>query len=488
MSTYTELKKLAIEAALVSTSGAALGWDQETYLPPEGNDWRSRQLAWLAGREHELRTSEIWRRTLEECSADNDRDAASLAEMRRDFQRANRLSTSFVERETALTSRAKSAWADARKRDDFSSFAPFLGQLVELAREKAELLGYSGEPYDALIEPYERGMSAVAVATLFEELAPSLREIAAAAVERSSLQPASLPPGPYPIASQMAFNREIAEAIGFDFGRGRIDTTAHPFCTTLGPADVRLTTRYDEADFTSSLFGVMHEAGHGLYEQGLRAEDFGTPAGNACSLGIHESQSRLWENHVGRSRPFWEKWFPVAVGHFPQLARLSLEAFLGYVHRSTFSPIRVEADEATYDLHILLRFDIERRLIQGELEVKDVPTAWNEAFRSSFGLLPASDREGCLQDIHWSMGGIGYFPTYTLGNLAAAQLFKSAGNDPVIAAANQSADYGPLLAWLRTHIHDFGATLAPADLLHQATGDAPSSHAHLDHLRARYLG
>lgn len=488
MSDFSELRQLASEAAIITTSASVLGWDQETYLPGNSHEWRSRQLSWLAGREHELRTSDRWKAALESAETNNPRDAASLSEMRREFDRARRLPTAFVERETELTSRAKHAWADARARDDFSSFAPFLTQLVDLLREKADLWGYETEAYDALIEPYERGLTASAISDLFDKLAPELRNIAAAAVERSRSRKVDLPPGPYPVEAQIAFNREVAGAIGFDFTKGRIDTTTHPFCTTLGPADVRLTTRYDLSDFTSSLFGVMHEAGHGLYELGFRKEDFGTPAGSACSFGIHESQSRLWENHVGRSRAFWEHWLPVAAKHFPQLAGVSLDDFLSSVQSAAFTPIRVEADEATYDLHILLRFDLERRLIRGDLTVAELPTAWNDAFEASFGIRPSTDREGCLQDIHWSMGGIGYFPTYTLGNLAAAQLFSAACRNPEIQRDVTRAKYDTLLDWLRTNVHDHGATLAPADLIRQATGDEPSAEAHLVHLRARYTG
>jgi carboxypeptidase Taq len=297
----------------------------------------------------------------------------------------------------------------------------------------------------------------------------------------------TLPPGPYPVEAQQAFNRRIAEAIGFDFEGGRIDTTTHPFCTTLGPHDTRLTTRYDEADFTSSLFGVLHEAGHGMYEQGLPGEDFGLPSGDAVSLGIHESQSRLWENQVGRSRPFWEKWYPAAVEAFPQLAGFPLESFLRHIRRAKFSAIRVEADEATYDLHILLRFSLERRMVAGRIGVKEVPEAWNEGFRELFGFAPENDREGCLQDIHWSMGGLGYFATYTLGNLNAARLYAAARGERAIAEAADRADYAPLLGWMRSHIHAHGATLDPADLMRRATGCEASADHYLAHLRGRYL-
>ena len=481
----------ARELAVINSAAATLGWDQETYLPPAATEHRAAQLAWLSSRAHELATSDDWKSDLESAeAADPGTDAkltANLRELRREYDRATKLSTELVARESVASSLAKHAWADARKRSDFSTFAPHLETLLGIAREKAELWGYTGEPYDALLEGYERRTSTAAVAELFDALKPELRKTAARAVEKSAARAASLPPGPYPIEAQQRLNAQIAESIGFDFQAGRIDTTTHPFCTTLGPRDVRLTTRYDEADFTSSLFGVLHEAGHGMYEQGLPAEDFGLPSGSAVSLGIHESQSRLWENHVGRSRSFWKRWYPVAQETFPQLAELSLDDFLAFLWRAEFSPVRVEADEATYDLHIILRFGIERRMLNGELAVADVPAAWDESFRELFGFTPENDAQGCLQDIHWSMGGLGYFATYTLGNINSAQLFAAARKDPAIAAACDAADYAPLLGWLRENVHSHGATLDPADLIAQATGSRPAAADYLAHLESRYL-
>jgi len=479
------------ELAVIQSSAAVIGWDQETYLPAAGALYRAEQLAWLSSRAHELATSDAWKADLESAeSSDPGTDpklTANLRELRREFDRANKLTAALVARDSVASSLAKHAWADARERSDFSSFARHLGTLLEIAREKADLWGYADEPYDALLDGYERSTSTAAVASLFDAMRPAVREIAAQAVEVSASHAAVLPPGPYPIAAQQRFNDRIAEALGFDFQAGRIDTTTHPFCTTLGPRDVRLTTRYMESDFTSSLFGVLHEAGHGLYEQGLDSDDFGLPSGTAVSLGIHESQSRLWENHVGRSRPFWEKWYPLAQETFPQLAVMPLDRFLRYLWRAEFSPIRVEADEATYDLHILLRFQLERQMLNGSLAVADVPAAWNGGFRELFGFAPADDRHGCLQDIHWAMGGIGYFATYTLGNINSAQLFAAARRDPAIDAAIAGASYLPLLEWLRKSVHRHGATLDPADLIAQATGSGPSTDAYLAHLKSRYL-
>ena len=480
----------ARELAIIQSSAAVIGWDQETYLPPAAAKYRAQQLAWLSSRAHEFGTSDAWKNDLEAAEAADDgadsKLTANLREMRRDFDLGAKLSVELVARDSMANSLGKQAWADARERSDFSTFAPHLETLVAIAREKADLWGYADEPYDALLNVFERGARTAAVASLFDTMRPEVREIAKSAVANSA-DAVTFPAGPYPIADQQRFNARVAEATGFDFSAGRIDTTTHPFCTTLGPRDIRMTTRYMESDFTSSLFGVLHEAGHGLYEQGLPEADYGLPSGSAVSLSIHESQSRLWENHVGRSRPFWEHWYPVAQEIFPQLAGFPLEKFLRHLWRAEFSPIRVEADEATYDLHIILRFELERRMVNGTLAVADVPAAWNESFRELFGFAPVDDRHGCLQDIHWSNGGLGYFATYTLGNINSAQLFAAARRQPDIASAIDRADYLPLLGWLRKSIHAHGATLDPADLMKQATGNTPSTGDYLTHLKSRYL-
>jgi carboxypeptidase Taq len=482
----------AREVAVVGSAAGVLGWDQEVGLPAKAAGHRAAQLAWLAARAHEMATSDDWRRALAVAEAgaeaEDFKTQANLRELRREFDRSTKLPVEFVARESSVASLAKHAWAAARRESDFAAFAPHLKELLGLAREKADLLGYPEEPYDALLEDYERGMLTSEVARLFDGLRPDLREIAALAVERSAARRVQLPAGPYPVAAQEGFNARVAEAVGFDFSAGRIDTTTHPFCTRVGPRDVRLTTRYDESDFTSSLFGVLHEAGHGLYELGLAEADFGLPSGSSVSLGIHESQSRMWENQVGRSEAFWAVWYPAACEAFPQLRGFALEDFMQYLWRAEFSPIRVEADEATYDLHILLRFDLERRMLNGSLEVAEVPEAWNAGFRELFGFAPPDDRHGCLQDIHWSMGGLGYFATYTLGNLNAAQLHEAARKDGAVAAAMDRADYAPLLGWLRWEVHAHGGTLDPADLMERATGARPHGGPYLRHLRRRYVG
>ncbi len=482
---------LAREHSIIHSTSWLVGWDQETYLPPKAAGYRAKQLAWLSTQGHKLATSDEWKKHLESAEASDDgkdpKITANLREIRRNFDRETKLPSELVARDSETSSLAKHAWSKAREESDFSAFAPHLEKLIGLAQEKAELWGYEGEPYDALLENYERATSTAAVAKLFDTLKPELIEIASKAVEKSASIAPKLPAGPYPVEDQQKLNRLIAESIGFDFEGGRIDTTAHPFCTTLGPHDVRMTTRYDENDFTSSLFGVLHEAGHGMYEQGTPADDFGLPSGSSLSLAIHESQSRLWENQVGRSRELWNKWYPTAQSIFPQLKDYPLDDFMTYLHRAEFTPIRVEADEATYDLHILLRFGLERQLLNGDLKVNEIPEAWNENFKALFGFAPKEDRQGCLQDIHWSMGGLGYFATYSLGNINAAQLFAAANQNSDISTAIGKADYAPLLSWLRKEIHAYGATIDPSDLMKQATGKAPSTADYITHLKSRYL-
>ena len=487
MSAFEQLSQLLREKHLYSTAAATLGWDQETFLPDGAIPHRADQLSLLSGKVHELSTSDTYRKALEAAEEESlPEQSANLRELRHHYERATRIPQALVEKDSQTSSLAKAAWAKARSDNDFATFAPHLETLLDIAREKAELWGYDDEPYTALLSGYERAATTTEISSLFDSLKSDLTDIAAQAVAASKDIPADLLLGSAPIAQQQQLNREVAESIGFDFNNGRIDTTTHPFCTTLGPQDVRLTTRYDENDFASSLFGVLHEAGHGLYEQGLPSDQAHLPSGDSVSLGIHESQSRLWENHVGRSRPFWEKWLPRAQELFPHLRALDLDTFLPAVNRSQYSFVRVESDEATYDLHILLRFALERQLINGDLKVKDIPAAWNAHFEELFGMTPPTDTEGCLQDIHWSMGGLGYFATYSLGNLNSAQLFRTAMQDNTIASAFAKADTAPLLSWLQREIHSKGATLPPQELMTSATGRPTQGTDYLTHLRSRF--
>ena len=491
MSRYDSLTKLSKEIALLGNTASVLGWDQETYMPPKAAAYRAEQMAQLSGLIHRKATSEEFGTLLAKCEdefgGDDSIASANVREWRWHFDRDTKLPAEFVEEFEKTRSLAMQAWQSARNDDDFNQFKPHLEKIVRLNREKADYWGYETCRYDALLDTYERGANSEQLGATFDELKASLVEISQAAFERSEQIPADRLKGNYPIAAQQQFNREVAAAFGFDFEAGRIDTTTHPFCTGLGPSDTRLTTRYDESDFTVSLYGVMHECGHGLYDQNLPDELQGTPAGDAVSLGIHESQSRLWENHVGRKPEFWHHWFDRAAELFPDLRELDAGQVAESITRAEPSFIRVEADEVTYDLHVLLRFEIEKQLIAGDLEAGDVPPAWDGLCEQLLGLKVESNRDGCLQDIHWSMGAMGYFPTYSLGNLNAAQLYRQAVADqPQIPEQLAAGQYATLLGWMKNKVHHNGSRYLPGDLIRHATGRDLSAADHLEHLREIY--
>jgi len=489
---YQKLIKRSREIALIASANELLSWDLETYLPKKGVDFRAEQLAHLSGHAHRLFIAKKVGDWISACEQHafpvESGEAANVREWRRRYDRATKIPTRLVEKFQRVRTHAREAWRQAREQSDFSLFKPHLKKLVTLNRQKADHWGYQESPYDALMDEYEPGGRASQVRALFADLRPQIVSLLGPALQRSAAVPEDFLRGNYPIPAQQALNREVAAAIGFDFDAGRIDTTTHPFCSTHGPADCRLTTRYNEQNFTQSFFGILHEAGHGLYEQGLPAEHYGTPLGSAASLGIHESQSRLWENHVGRSRSFWEHWHPVVCRHFPELQKFSAAQMAAAVNRVSPSFIRVEADQVTYDLHIILRFEMELKLIEGQLAVADVPACWNEEFEKMIGLKVTKDSDGCLQDIHWSLGSLGYFPTYTMGNLNAAQLMHRATLDnPSLESDLARGEYQNLLAWLRQKVHSQGQRRPPQDLMKSATGEPTGSTYHLEYLRKKFV-
>ena len=492
---YGHLHARTREIGLLNSTAALLSWDQQTFMPPKALDFRAEQLAYFNGKAHGLFTApEVgdWLKACEDAGLAADGPDVEMGTnvrgWRRHYDRATRLPTALVEESERAKTHADAAWQKARESSDFALFAPHLENVFRLTRQMAELWGYEAAPYDALLEGYEPGAREADLAALFDTLRPAVSGLLGPATERSARIPADLLAGHYPEAAQQAFNAEVAAALGFDFEAGGIATTTHPFCSGVAPGDCRLTTRYDEANFLVSLYGVLHEAGHGMYEQGLPPGAHGTPAGTAVSLGIHESQSRLWENQVGRGREFWEHWLPRAAHHFPHLQARTPEEMFAAVNRVRPSFIRVEADQVTYDLHIILRFGLERRILQGELAIRDVPAAWNEEFERSFGLKVPDDAHGCLQDVHWSCGLIGYFPTYTLGNLNAAQLFRCAWQElPGLRGELAAGQYGGLLDWLRTKVHQQGERFTPGELIEHATGEPLQVGYYLEGLREKYL-
>jgi carboxypeptidase Taq len=496
MNAYEFLLRRSRETAGFASMSSLLGWDQETYMPPKAGAYRAEQMGQIAGLVHRLGTApEVgdWIKSCEDgmpaCADEEERArrAANVREWRRDYDRATRLSARLVEELARTTSLSREAWAKARKESNFAGFAPWLEKILALVREQADSWGYDTCAYDALLEGYESGARVADLNPVFADLQKALTPLLPRLQKiTGAVDPARLA-GNYPVPGQQSLNRRVAAAMGFDFEAGRIDTTVHPFCTEMGPRDCRLTTRYHENDFTGSLFGVMHEAGHGLYTQALPPEHFGTPLGTYLSLGIHESQSRLWENQVGRSRAFWQHWYPVVREQFPELNALPPEEFWLLVNRVKPSYIRVEADEATYNLHIILRYEIEQKLVAGELAVADLPAAWNSRFGQLFQISVPDDARGCLQDTHWSLGLIGYFPTYTLGTLNAAQLFAAALKQvPELETELPQANYARLLGWLREKIHRHGRRYSPGELIQRATGEPLRATYFLDYLKAKY--
>jgi len=487
---YAELIDLTRQAGVLSSIESVLDWDQETYMPPKGIDARAEQLAAIAQLAHERRTHP----RIGACLAglnENDappEQAANIREIRRSYERAVKLPSELVHRIAQVSSVAKGAWAQARRESDFSRFAPHLAELLALKREVADRVGFKSEPYDALMDEFEPGATSAEVAGVFEALRGPLSDF----VKRLAASPRQPDDGvlhrQFPRAVQEALARRLAEAIGFDFESGRIDVSTHPFCSGTTPHDVRLTTRYHEDFFNPSIFGVLHEAGHGLYEQGLDPAHVHTPMGQAVSLGIHESQSRMWENFVGRSLPFWEKFYPEAVAAFPQsLGDVSLDAFYGAINVVKPSLIRVEADEVTYNLHIIVRFELEREMVAGRLAVTDVPEAWNQKVHDLLGIRPDNHADGCLQDIHWSMGAFGYFPTYALGNLYAAQFFATARQAmPDLDARIRRGNFAPLLEWLRVNIHRHGQCFRASDLVKRVTGSPLSVRPFLSYVTGKF--
>jgi carboxypeptidase Taq len=488
---YRKLLKRVREIGLLDSTNSVLSWDEETYLPTKALAHRAEQMAYLSGRAHRLFTASQVGDLMAECEQhgfpSESEEAANVREWRRSYERKTKIPTRLVEKFQRIRSHAREAWGQARQQSKFKLFKPHFQKLLDLQLQFADLWGYTGSPYNAHLDEYEPGARTEDLREVFAALRPEIVSLLGPAVERSKAVPRSTLHGHYPVASQQAFNHGVAQAMGFDFESGRIDTTTHPFCSGLGPNDCRLTTRYSEEDFTVSLYGIMHEAGHGLYDQGLPKEHFGAPLGNAISLGIHESQSRLWENQVGRSLDFWRHWHPIACKHFPELARLTPEQIHAAVNHVQPSFIRVEADQVTYDLHIILRFEVELKLLERQLDVADVPAYWNEQFEKMFGLKVTKDSDGCLQDIHWSIGLLGYFPTYTLGNLNAAQLMRKARTEnPSLDSELARGEYGSLLAWLREKVHRHGMRYHPQALMKLATGQPTDSSAHLANLREKF--
>lgn len=494
MEAYTDLLRRIRDANVLATCGSVLTWDESTYMPRQGSAYRGEQMGLLARLGHEMSTAPRIGELLTEVEAsallrDPDSDAAvNVREIRRAYDRAVKVPTALVEELAKVTTRAQQVWRDARKANHFATFQPYLETIVRLLREKADAIGYRTTRYDALMDEFEPGATTAEITTLFAALRADLVPLITAITSSGKTPNRDILQREYPVDRQKIFGEAAAAAIGFDFDAGRLDVSTHPFCCGIGPGDCRITTRYNAHHFNESFFGILHETGHALYEQGLPREHAGTPRGTYCSLGIHESQSRLWENQVGRGAAFWGHFFPRARQTFPTALRdTTAEQWLFAINDVQPSYIRVEADEATYNLHIILRFELEQALISGDLAVADVPAAWNEKFEKMLGLKVPSDAQGCLQDIHWSFGGLGYFPTYTLGNLYAAQLMQAARRDPGgLDDDFRRGEFGRLKGWLNEKVHAAGMRWRAGELCRRVTGSALDHRPLVGYLREKY--
>ncbi len=477
---YEALTSRLREIGTLHSVQRLLGWDQEVMMPPAAARFRGEEIALLASLVHEKATDPALGDLIEaaEDALRNEEDelrSANLREIRRDYEKARKLPRELVAELSLAGSEGLEAWREARKSNDFPGFLPFLERLLDLSRRKAEHLAPSSDAdlYDALLDEYEPGMTGGRVETLFRPLREALVPLIARLADSEHPPPNTVHELRIPVPEQVRFSRRVAGRLGYDFQAGRLDTSTHPFTEGLGPGDTRITSRYQDHHFADALGSTMHEAGHALYEQGLPKEEYpGQPLSEAAGLGIHESQSRMWENQVGRSREFWVWALPVAVEILGEaLAPFTVDEIYRAMNRVEPSLIRVEADEATYNLHIMLRFDLERALIAGDLLPADLPAAWNERMRSDLGVDPPDDARGCLQDIHWSMGAFGYFPTYTLGNLYAAQIWETILQDlPDLPSEMSRGEFGGLLAWLREKIHRHGRRWPAAELCRKVTG------------------
>ena len=498
---YTSLRAKLRDAALISSASRMLAWDQETMMPPKAASARADQLSALASIAHEKLTSSELGDLIGACESDSElmadeRASANIREIRRDYDHATKLPGELVAELAQCSSLGMDAWKQARADNDFKAFLPWLEKTFAPSRRKAECLGVpeGGVLYDALLDQYEPGMTTERTVEIFKPLRAFTVELlqkvadSGVTIDRSPVKKS------FPFDKQRELVTALTAAIGYDYDAGRMDDATHPFCDGMAPGDTRITNRYHENDWLDPISSGLHEAGHAVYEQGLpKGEHFGEPLGDSISLGIHESQSRMWENLVGRSEPYWE-W---AIARAREIMGSELDSVTpeqAYKAANVVEPsyIRVEADEVTYNLHVMLRFDLERAMLHGDLNCADLPGVWNERIKSDFGLDVSDDRKGCLQDIHWSMGAVGYFSTYSFGNLYSAQFWEAmAGDLPNREELIRTGDFAPILAWLQKKIYDLGRQYRAEDLCQRITGKPLSHEAlqrHLTHKVASVYG
>jgi carboxypeptidase Taq len=489
-----ELKRRLLEISDLSFAGAVLSWDQATYMPLGGAAARGRQAAMLSKLAHEKSLDPALGKLIEALAAywerlpyDSD-DASLIRVARRDFEKAIRVPSHYVERASAHSSASYMAWTKARPANDFVTMRPYLEKNVELSREYAGYFAPFRRVTDPMIDDYDAGMTTETIQKLFAALRRELVPMVQAICDQPTADEDCLR-GFFAETKQLDFNVSVVKQLGYDFERGRIDKTHHPFCTKFSADDVRITTRVDEADIGQALFSTIHEAGHAMYEQGVAGPLAGTPLGSGTSAGVHESQSRLWENVVARGRGFWEYFYPSLQAAFSDpLRNVELETFYRAINKVQRSLIRTDADEVTYNLHIMMRFDLELDLLEGRLAVKDLPEAWRARIEADLGIAPSDDRNGCLQDVHWFSGGIGgSFQGYTIGNILGAQFYAAAIKaHPEIPREIAQGEFGTLRNWLAAHVHRHGRKFEPDELVLRATDEPMTIGPYLAYLRGKY--
>jgi carboxypeptidase Taq len=491
----SQLKERLARVVDLNGAAAVLGWDQETYMPPGGAQARADQVSTLQGLAHQYFVGEEVGALLDDLAAaldelEADSDEAGLIRVAlREYRKQVKVPGDLVVEIARASTLGVEAWRTARAQNDFSIFEPHLGKMVELRRRYAEALGSrSGNLYDALLDDFDAGLDYATIDGVFSALKPPLVELVQAIVANRDAVDDSVLRQEFDKERQMDFGKEVAEAIGYDFERGRLDLTTHPFTTSFSPDDVRITTRLFRDDPISGLMSTIHETGHALYEQNVNPALYRTPIGTGMSMSIHESQSRFYENVLGRSRSFWEHWYPRLQAAFsPQFDDVELEAFYRALNKSEPSLIRVEADEVTYGLHIILRFELENDIFNGRVKIADLPKEWNARMEQYLGVVPPTDSQGVLQDIHWGMGLMGYFPDYLLGSIFSVQLWEQMQADrPGVTAEITNGQYDNILAWLREHVHRHGCKFTFPEAVERITGGALHWEPYMDYLKAKY--
>ncbi len=488
-----ELKTIVNEISDINKAAAVLGWDQETYMPKGGIADRANQMATLSKISHEKFTSEKVGELINESKDElkeedkNSNDAKLIKVLNRDYQKSVKVPVRLVQEMSKASSVGQQAWSEARTKSDFSVFEPHLKKIVDLRREYAQIFAPYDHIYDSLLDDFEPGLKTADVKDIFDKLRPKQVELIKKISEKEEIDNSFLF-NRFDEQKQLDFGVNVITKFGYDWDRGRQDKSAHPFTTNFGIDDVRITTRLESGYLPAGMFGSMHEAGHAMYEQGVSKELARTPLGCGASLAIHESQSRMWENLVGRSLPFWEHFYPELQKVFEeQLGKVKLDDFYRGINKVKPSLIRVEADEATYNMHIMLRLELEIGLMEGSIDIKELPQIWNSRMKEYLGVIPKSDAEGVLQDIHWSMGAIGYFSTYALGNLVSAQLWECINRD--ISNLNdqiKSGEFSELLGWLRCNVHQHGAKFEPQELVEKITGSKITPEPYMKYLNEKY--